>query len=98
MVFLKLASETHPSSSTHSCLIIAICAAGPPQASAPNLRKRTKMAASESWPSEGGSAVDTTAGFCLCDSEGALVGPGTADFCFRVTDESQALARRITSN
>ena len=31
------------SSSTHSRLIIAICAAGPPQARAPNLRKRRKI-------------------------------------------------------
>lgn len=41
---VRLASETHISSSTHSRLIIVICAAGPPQARKPNLRKRMKIA------------------------------------------------------
>ena len=45
---MKVSSETQPSSSTHSRLIIAICAAGPPQARQPNLRKRRKIAARDS--------------------------------------------------
>ena len=45
---MKVSSETQRSSSTHSCLIIAICAAGPPQARQPNLRKRRKIEAGES--------------------------------------------------
>ena len=42
-VLRKDSSELQPSSSTHSRLIIAICAAGPPQASVPNFRKRMKI-------------------------------------------------------
>ncbi len=42
---MKLSSEIQCSSSTHSRLIIAICAAGPPHASAPKRRKRKKIEA-----------------------------------------------------
>src|SRR5688572_29727372 len=47
-VLVNVASETQRSSSTNSCFIAAICAAGPPQAREPSLKKRGKIAVAES--------------------------------------------------
>src|SRR3990170_7689930 len=47
---LKWSRETQPSSSTNSWRSIAICATGPPQANAPNLRNRRNRALSASGP------------------------------------------------
>ena len=61
---MNVSSEIQPSSSTHSRLIIAICAAGPPQARRPNFKNRMKIERSGSVEVVGPSSFGKAAGFC----------------------------------
>jgi hypothetical protein len=70
---LKLSSEIQRSSSTHSRLIIAICAAGPPQASRPNFKKRMKIERSESMRLGAAASEDKVARLCLAREDFGVV-------------------------